>query len=361
MLGACRRSPEIPPAPHTAVRVAAIGSAEARPGTRYAAHVEPAVRVDLAFKVGGYVDAVTKVPGVDGKGRALQEGDAVRQGQVLASLRATDYALRAQEARAGRDQAKTALDQAQRDLDRIEKLVATGAATQVDLEALRARRDAARNSLTGADTLVAEASTVLGDATLRAPIDGIVLKRWIEAGGLAGPGTLAFSVADVASVKVVFAVPDSVLPRLRLGATQAVTADAWPGVTFTGRVSRISPAADPRSLAFEAEVSIPNDDGRLKPGMLAALAVADDASGPNERAPLVPLPAIVRAPGGAQPFGVFVVEGAAGAETVRLRPIELGEYLGRVVPVKRGLAAGERVVVLGAGLLADGERVEVIP
>jgi RND family efflux transporter MFP subunit len=205
-----------------------------------------------------------------------------------------------------------------------------------------------------------EASTAAANTTLRSPLTGVILKRRVEIGALAAPGTVAFTVADISSVKALFAVPDSVLPRVRLGAVQTVTSDAYPGVTFSGRISRISPSADPRSLVFEAEILIPNADGRLKSGSVAALSLDLRKEAAASKMPLVPLAAIVRGPE-PQSFAVFLVEDAAGKLVAHVREVELGEYLGRVIPVKKGLVGGERIVVLGAGLLSDGEIVELIP
>ena len=150
--------------------------------------------------------------------------------------------------------------------------------------------------------------------------------------------------------------------RVQLGAVQKVTVDAYPGVTFEGRISRISPSADARSRVFEAEVLLPNGDGRLKAGTVAALSLeAAPGAQQGSDAPLVPLAAIVRAPNKAQGFAVFVIDDVNGQSVAHTREIELGEYLGRVIPVKKGLTGGERIVVLGAGLLSDGEAVELIP
>ena len=77
-------------------------------------------------------------------------------------------------------------------------------------------------------------------------------------------------------------------------------------------------------------------------------------------APLIPLTAIVRAPGRPDGFAVFVVDAGGGHPVARVRAVELGEYLGRVIPVRSGLVGGETVVVQGAGLLSDGEPVEVL-
>ncbi len=240
--------------------------------------------------------------------------------------------------------------------------MASGSVPNVELEVARTRWKTATATTAGAKARVDEATTAVGDATLRSPMNGVVIKRWIEVGALAAPGTPAFTIADVSSVKAVFAVPDTILPRVQLGAVQAVTADAFPGVMFQGRISRIAPSADPRSRVFEAEVMIPNADRRLRAGMVAALSLGSAPIDADARPlPLVPLAAIVRAPGKTAGFAVFVVDGAPGRPVVHSREIELGEYLGRDIPVRKGLVGGERIVVLGAGLLSDGEPVEIIP
>jgi multidrug efflux system membrane fusion protein len=360
LCSACGK-PAVPPRERPAVKVATVEHAASSSATRYSAHIEPASRVDMAFKVGGYIDSIAKSTGVDNKPRLLQEGDTVREGQELASVRKSDYAQRLDEARAAFEQARSSADQAQRDVERDERLVASNAVNAVELEGARTKLRTARASMDGAKARVSQAATAVADTTLRAPMSGVVLKRGIDLGALAVPGTVAFTIADLTSAKAIFAVPDSVLPRVKLGALQSLTADAYPGVVFQGRISRISPSADPRSRVFEAEVLVPNADGRLKSGTVASLAL-DAATEDRERsAPLVPLAAVVRAPGKPQGFAVFVVEDVNGQPTARAREIELGEYLGRVIPVKKGLDGGERIVVLGAGLLSDGEVVELIP
>jgi multidrug efflux system membrane fusion protein len=111
---------------------------------------------------------------------------------------------------------------------------------------------------------------------------------------------------------------------------------------------------------FEVDVTIANSDGRLKTGSVAALALEGGGDAAAAAAPLIPLSAIVRSPAHAAQFAVFVVDTTGGHAVAHARDVELGEYLGRVIPVKRGLTGGETVVVQGAGLLSDGEPVEVI-
>lgn len=357
---ACGRS--APPAePPTAVRIATVGRAGAPADARFSAEIQPATRVDVAFKVGGYVESIAKVRDVDGHPRIIQEGDPVREGMELARLRTTDYAQKLTEARAALAQARAAEEQAQINFDRTTKLVSAEVATPAQLDAARTQRDSAAAAAAVARARVEEARTALDDTQLRSPLTGVVLKRTIEIGVLAAPGTVAFSVAETQSVRVVFGVPDTLLPNVRLGAPQAVITQAFPGQQFQGRISRIAPSADPKSRVFAVEVSIPNADQRLKPGMVAALSLRGGEAAALQPELLVPLSAIVRAPGKPDAFAVFVLEAQDGKSVARAREVELGEYLGNVIPVKRGLKAGERIVVTGASLLSDGEAVEVIP
>jgi len=359
VLTACRHDAAPEPQP-TAVKVAVVERATSAAGTHYSAQINPATRLDLSFKVGGYVDSVATVPGVDGKPRLLQDGDAVRAGMQLAAIRRTDYAQKLAEAEAAVAQAKVGLDQAELDLARTTRLAETNAVAGAELDAARTKRDSAAAALSGARARVDQAATALSDTVLRSPLSGIVLKRTVEVGALAAPGTVAFAVADVGSVKAAFGVPDVVLPRVHLGAALAITTEAYPGEKFAGRISLIAPSADPKSRVFEVDVTIPNADGRLKPGSVAALALEGAGDVASDAAPLIPLSAIVRSPGHPAQFAVFVVETTGGHAVAHARDVELGEYLGRVIPVRRGLAGGETVVVQGAGLLSDGEPVEVI-
>jgi multidrug efflux system membrane fusion protein len=343
------------------VKVAVVDRAENAAATRYSAQIAAATKVDLAFKQGGYVDAIAKASGVDGKMRILQDGDAVRAGQELASLRRVDYAQKLGEAQSAVDQARASLEQAELDLQRTQKLASSGSTSPAELDNARLKRDSTRASLDGARVRLAESQQALADTSLRSPLDGVVIKRDVEVGTLAAPGTIAFTVAEIRNVKVVFGVPDTILPRVQLGAAQAITTEAYRDAKFEGRISRVDPAADPRSRVFEVEVTIPNEDGRLKTGMIAALSLADGATTAAVRQPLVPLPAIVRSPAHPGQFAVYIVDQEGGRSVAHARDVELGDYLGSVIPVTKGLTGGEPIVVMGAGLLSDGEAVQVIP
>jgi multidrug efflux system membrane fusion protein len=372
--------------PLTTVKVQVVETYQPSQAERYSGNIEPLTRVDVAFRLGGYVDEILAVPGGAGR-RLVQEGDPVSKGAVLVKLRQNDYTVKVDEAQSQLDQAnfavaqaeqsvkgnRAALEKAKLDHERATNLFRTQSLTKPDLDGAQAQMDGAQAQLDGAEAQVKlalarvegaksqieEARIALRDSSLKSPIDGVVLKRVVEVGSLVGPGSPAYVVGDIREVKSVFGVPDTVLPHLRMGMTLPVSAEGVPGVTYPGRITSIAPTADPKSRVFSIELTVPNAEFRLKPGMIASITVE---GGPrSEPVPVVPLNAVVQAPPGKTGYTVFVLDDQGGKATVKSRRVDLGDALGERIAVKSGLRGGERVVVTGASLVSDGETVEVIP
>lgn len=341
LLAACGREAAVDK-PLTPVNVLTIAGARPSNAVRYSASVKPNWQLDLAFRVGGYIDEIR-----------AQEGDRVRRGAVLARVRQSDYADKVSAAHGQVAEATAGFTKAKSDLDRAQKLFAASALTKPDLDAARAQFDAAQARLQMAEASSRDAQLALSDASLAAPADGVVLKRNVERGSLVGPGVPAFTLADTSVVKVVFGVPDLIVSKMKTGDELAVTIEALHR-NFAGRISRIAPSADPKSRIFEIELTIPNAKDELKPGMIASLQTADDKS--PQVATLVPLDAIVRAPHDG--YAVFVVD---SHDTAHARPVLLGDMFGNAIAVTSGLTDGERVVTRGATIVADGEKVTVMP
>ena len=104
---------------------------------------------------------------------------------------------------------------------------------------------------------------------------------------------------------------------------------------------------------------MPNRKGRLKPGMVAALRVHQDATA-DAATVLVPLGAVVRAPNRPEAYAVFLVDGEGDAARARLREVTLGEAVGNRLSILSGIAPGDKIIVQGATLVTDGERVSVL-
>jgi len=331
-----------PPLPVTVMQVGNgdVGSNE----TRYSGSINADASVDVAFKVSGVVDQVSQVRGADGRLRNLQDGDAVRRGARLARLRPTEF----------RDQvsdAEASLRQARADYERASQVYENRSVSKADYDAAYAKYTASR-------ARQSQAVLSLSDAVLRSPIDGVILKRTVEVGSLAGPSSPAFTIADTRRVKVVFGVPDVIVAHLKLNGPLKIQAEAIPGRVLEGRITRISPSADPNSRVFEVEASLPNPGGKLRVGMLATLRLGDTDS---TTALHIPLAAVIRPAGDSSGYAVYVARDSSGLATARLRRVQLGDVSGNQIAVREGLEPGERIIVRGATIVADGQAVRVIP
>lgn len=354
-----------PPArekPARPVRVEVVRSEAARSGLRYSATIQPYQQISRAFKVGGYVREVLQRPGPDGRLRDLQQGDEVTAGTVLARIAEADYQEKVNQAKAQLGEAEASLTRARADAERAKQLYGTKSMTRPEYDAAKAAFASAEAKVAGARAQLEAAAISFRDGTLVALTDAVVLSRSIEVGTLANAGTVAFVLADLTRVKAVFGVPDSLVQRVKTGVPLSVTSDAFGNVEFPGRITAVSPSADPQSRVFSVEVTIPNPHRQLKAGMVATVEVPA-AGGPElpTGQPVVSLGAIVKSARTAGGYAVFVAEGPDERTVARGRDVTLGGISGNRVAVKEGIRAGEKVIVTGASLLADGDLVRVIP
>jgi len=360
---ACSREPAVTKPP-TPVRVLAAAPIPPSGGLRYSATIQPREQVELAFKSGGYVREIRRVPGVDGQLRAVQQGDAVSKGTVLARVRETDYVQKVSQAKASLAEAQAAAERARLDFERAEKLLAAASMTRPDWEASRANAETGRAKVEAAKASLDSAETALEDASLKSPMDGVILSRSVEEGTLVNAGTVGFVVADMSSVKAVFGVPDRVVTALKLGETLTVTTEAAPGKPFQGVLTALSPAADRKSRVFDVEVTIPNREGMLRAGLIAAIEIWPDSRGlpaPQANLPAIPLSAVIQSPRSSEAYAVFVIAEDGKTAVAKSREVKLGPIAGNQVTILEGLKSGERVVVSGASLLAENQNVLIVP
>ena len=358
---ACSRAQGTEPQPPRPVKTQVVATAPPSAGIRYSASIEPFEQMSLAFKSSGYVDELLRRAGADGRSRAAQAGDLVAGGTVLARVREADYRQRLEQGRASLAEGEAATRKARLDLERAQVLYAADSLTKSDLDAAQASFDTTQARVAAAKADIELAASALRDCALVAPAAGVLLERRIEVGSLVGAGTVGFVLGDVSSVKARFGIPDAVIKSVTLGDAIAVVVDSLEPSSFSGRVTAIAPTADPKSRVFDVEVTIRNQAGHLRPGMIGtvALGAAPDAAA---AAPLaLPLSAVVRSPSDAKQYAVLVVERQGDSEIARVRRVELGDVMGNGVAVRHGVSAGDRVITTGATLLTDGDRVRVIP
>jgi len=368
----------------TSVRAWTVQPAVLATELRYGATIEPLTQVTLSFRTPGVVESIHRVKGIDGRPRALETGDFVPSGAVLATIRSTEYRARTDaamaqwsDAKASRigavaqvAEAQAALTQAELDWGRAQKLLAGQAMTKAEADAARARYDSARSRVDAARAQVAavdakveaanatsaESKVGLSDTVLTAPFGAWVVSRQVERGAYAQPGAPAFVLADLSKVKVVFQAPDTALARFRPGAAVKVTVETLGGAEVDGTVQSVSPVADPVTRNFRVEAIAANPGRKLSAGLVASVTMPDEAAGRVQPQLTIPVSALMRASSEGADFAVFVIQG----QTVRRRTVRLGEAKGNDVAILAGLQANDKVVRDGVSRLKDGENVLVV-
>jgi len=356
-LGGCaeKKPAEKTPLPVT-VSVAELYSG----GTKspYSATIVANVQVSLAFKSAGYVTDVLQVKSPAGGMRYVDLGDWVKRGTVLATVREDDYRNALQQAEGQLSQVQAAALKAQQDFARAQALMDANALTQTDYDSAKAQLDSTSGSVKSAEGALKNAKQAFADCKLTAPMDAWVANRNVEVGDFAATGSVGFTLVDTRQVKAMFGVPDTALAKIQLGQKQRVTTEALPQI-FEGRITAISPAADPKSRSFQVEVTIPNPRNELKSGMIATLVLGQGAL--DKAVTVVPLSAIVSPSDGMKTFAVFTVAREGQQDLAKRRNVELGDTYGNRVAILQGVAAGERVISNGANYVRDGDAVQVLP
>jgi multidrug efflux system membrane fusion protein len=325
--------------------------------TKYSANIVPYAQVDLSFKSNGYVERLHQVKNPSGGTRNVDQGDWIPKGTVLAVVSQQDYIDKLQQAQAQLARSQAEQEKARLSFERVSSLYSTQSATKPDYDSAKAQLESTTASVSGAQAQISEAKVALDYCSLRAPFSGWLVKRSVDLGSLVGPATNGFTLADTSSVKAVFGIPDILITRVKPGQHLLVATDAL-SHSVEGRVSAISPAADPKSRVFSVEVTIPNTRNELKSGMIASLSL----EGANLRQPAlaVPLAAVIRDPAHANGFAVMRAEGTGDLVSARLQSVELGDTFGNMIVTKGGLSSGERVITTGVTLIKSGDKVRII-
>ena len=356
VLVGCNHKSQMPSQPARAVRLANVAAPQTTGEVlRYSASVLPFAQVDLMFRSSGYVTSVTQVQGADGRTRDIGTGDFVEQNLMLAHIRREDLQNQMAQAQAQLDQATAQHTKADQDFQRAKVLYSTQSLTKPDYDQAQEAFNATQAAMDNGKATLLQTQLLLGDADLKAPFSGYILSRNIDFGSLVSPSTSAFTIADIGRVKVTFGAPDYVLGQVRLGQELTIRTES-DATALKGRVTSISPSADSRNRIFAIEVTVNNRDRHLKPGMIASIGLGEVP----HASIAIPLSAIVPFPSESEQFAVMVAQERAGTLVAHLRKVQLGATHDNSVSVV-GVQPGERVVSVGAQLLKDGDRIQVIP
>lgn len=286
--------------------------------------VRPVQRAVLAAKVMG---AIEELP--------VALGQRLRAGELLLKISAGEISARLA-------QAQAQLDQARRDFERERDLLARSASTTDLVKNLETR-------LALNESMVREAGTMLGYATVRAPFSGVVARKLVNLGDLAAPGQPLLEIEGTDAFQIETGIPDSLAAALTAGTALSVEVPAA-NASFTAPLTELSSAADPFAHTVPAKFAVPAGVA-VRSGQFARIQVP----GPAVRALFVPATAVSVLGQMERVFGV----GDGGQAVLRL--VKTGATRGDRVEILSGLGDGDRIVVAPPANLREGQPLEVQP
>jgi HlyD family secretion protein len=277
----------------------------------------------------------------------VDEGDAVRAGQVLARMDPGDLGDREEELQANVRSAEAELRRSASERSRNEPLFRQGAISLNDLNRFRADEEVKQMALAAVRQRLDQRLVEQGELLVRAPFSGVISQRYADPGAFVTPTTTASATAGATSssivelsqgLEVLAKVPESDLGRLRPGMAASVRVDAFPDRRFAARIRQIAPRAVKTNnvTSFEVKLALVDPAPELRIGMTADI---DFQTGRLEARTVVPTVAVVTEEG--RP-GVLLV----GKDLQpRFQPVELGVSSGRDSQVIAGLQPGTRVFI----------------
>lgn len=310
--------------------------------------VTPIDRIEIKSKASGRIDELP-----------IEEGDFITIGQLICRLDKTDAQADFDQARADLDIAEAERKQVNNNFKRRSKLYDKGLISREEFDDMDLSLARAKGKLVRARVALDQAQVRLDETEARAPIDGIILRKLVEAGQIISSGinnvsggTAIAVIADMSRVYIEAGIDEIDVGKVHIGQTAVVTADAYPRREFSGTIIRMSPEAkvEQNVTQFNVIVEVENEDGRLKSGMNASMEITIVEIDNALLAPLMTLTSPGRERGGQGP-------GMGGRRrSMRTALVKVdGEFVER--EVKIGMSDFKQAVVISG--LEDGDTLGV--
>ena len=284
----------------------------------------------LAFKTGGMIRRIY-----------VQEGQSVREGQLLAELDLSEIDAQVR-------QAKLGLEKSERDLGRVQKLYADEATTLTNVQDATTGFDVAKQSVQ-----VAEFNQKL--SRIYAPTSGRILRKISEQGELITPFSPAFILGTGESAYIVnVGLADRDVVKVKIGDIATIYLDAYPNEVFQARITQIAQTVNPTTGTFEAELQLQPKGKKLISGFVAK---ADISTGKGASTLVVPIESLVEA----DKNTAYVYTLNTNNQTVSKTSITIGSIFGTSVAIISGISEGTQIVTKGAVFLSDKSKVKIIP
>lgn len=233
--------------------------------------VKPINRIEIKSKASGRIEVLP-----------VEEGDLVHKGDLLARLDQEDEASAVAQAVADLDIAKAELKQAKRMFNRRNQLYRKKIISEEERDEIELKLVVAKGKVIQASTALDRSKERLSDSIVRAPIDGVILQKYVEEGQIIASGVSnvseGTSIVDIAAMHSVYieaGINEIDIGKIKIGQAVTVVAEAYPELKFTGKLVRIAPEAiiEQNVTLFDVVVEVENTAGKLKSGMNAQVEV----------------------------------------------------------------------------------------
>lgn len=239
------------------------------------------------------------------------------------------------------DQLKVNIDEVTREYNRAKQLLEIGGGTQQAVDQLKSQLDGLNRQYTN----------LMENTVLTTPVTGVVTARNYDPGDMTGNQPI-LTIEQVRPVKVIINVSESEFTKVKKGMKAKINLDVYGNEEFNGTVSLIHPSIDPATRTFTVEITIPNNNEKVLPGMFARVTM-DFGVQPHV---VVPDRAVVKQSGSGNKY-VYVYNPGSG--TVSFNQVELGQRIDNTYEIISGVSNGDLVVIAGQSKLINGSKVEV--
>lgn len=257
-------------------------------------------------------------------------GDVVRRGQLLVQMDESSL-----------QQLKLQIENQKVEFNRTDQLYKVGGASKAEWDNAKMQLDINETAY----------RNMQENTRLTSPVSGVVTARNYDNGDMAGANPI-LTIETLSPVKMLIHVSETYYPQVKKGMSVAVRVDTYGEEEFPGKVSIVYPTIDPNTHTFPVEITLSNQDSRVRPGMFARATLTFGV----ERHTLVPDQAVVKQMGAGDHY-VYVYEKNG---TVSRKKVEIGRRLGTEYEILSGVEAGQQVVIAGQNKLADGAAVELV-
>lgn len=307
------------------VTIAEVQMQETEEQLDYSGSIEADNTVSIGFSIPGRINSV-----------AVQEGQQIKKGQLLATIESSDY-------QNAFEIASAVYDQAADNFKRLNELYQKGSLPERDFIS-------AKSAMAQAKANKSMSAKRLADTRLYAPFTGIVTEKITEAGASAAPGLPVFTLVKTDQVYARASVAETEISSLSTGINASIEVPVL-NQTLQGKVSIINPRAENSSRTYEVKIKIDNREGKLLPGMIANIRIE---TGKKRAQIIVPAQAILRDPDNTN----YVFIAKDGQTAVKKRVTTSGVSNLNEVLISSGIKPGDQLILSGHTRLEDGSPIK---